>query len=133
MDGGWGFGQPAAQLATKLSIELAATHGVSAVSISACNHIGRLGEYVATIAGSGKMGMAWCNSGPVVAPFGGAGRVMGTNPFAWSAPLRDGMVVLDFATCEGGRGQAQDRSGRRAHRPSGQHHRQLRAAEHGPG
>jgi len=98
VDGAWGFGQPAAQLATKLSIELAGTHGVSAVSISACNHIGRLGEYVATIAGSGKMGMAWCNSGPVVAPFGGAGRVMGTNPFAWSAPLRDGMVVLDFAT-----------------------------------
>ncbi|HUC14166.1 MAG TPA: Ldh family oxidoreductase [Acidimicrobiales bacterium] len=98
VDGAWGFGQPAAQLATKLSIELADAHGVSAVSISACNHIGRLGEYVATIAGSGKMGMAWCNSGPVVAPFGGAGRVMGTNPFAWSAPLRDGTVVLDFAT-----------------------------------
>ena len=100
VDGAWGFGQPAAQLATKLSIELADAHGVSAVSISACNHIGRLGEYVATIAGSGKMGMAWCNSGPVVAPFGGAGRVMGTNPFAWSAPLRDGMVVLDFATAK---------------------------------
>jgi LDH2 family malate/lactate/ureidoglycolate dehydrogenase len=100
VDGAWGFGQPAAQLASKLSIELADTHGVSAVSISACNHIGRLGEYVATIAASGKMGMAWCNSGPVVAPFGGAGRVMGTNPFAWSAPLRDGMVVLDFATAK---------------------------------
>ena len=36
--------------------------------------------------------------GPIVAPFGGAGRVMGTNPYAWSAPLRDGVVVLDFAT-----------------------------------
>ncbi|MGD0810929.1 MAG: Ldh family oxidoreductase [Acidimicrobiales bacterium] len=100
VDGAWGFGQPAAQLATNLSIDLAGTHGVSAVSISACNHIGRLGEYVATIASSGKMGMAWCNSGPVVAPFGGAGRVMGTNPFAWSAPLRDGTVVLDFATAK---------------------------------
>lgn len=100
VDGAWGFGQPAAQLATSLSIELAAAHGVSAVSISACNHVGRLGEYVATIAGSGKMGMAFCNSGPVVAPFGGSGRVMGTNPFAWSAPLRDGMVVLDFATAK---------------------------------
>ena len=100
VDGAWGFGQPAAQLATALSIELADAYGVSAVSISACNHIGRLGEYVATIASSGKMGMAWCNSGPVVAPFGGAGRVMGTNPFAWSAPLREGMVVLDFATAK---------------------------------
>lgn len=61
VDGAWGFGQPAAQLATKLSIELADAHGVSAVSISACNHIGRLGEYVASITASGKMGMAWCN------------------------------------------------------------------------
>jgi LDH2 family malate/lactate/ureidoglycolate dehydrogenase len=98
VDGGWGFGQPAAQLATRISTRLAATNGVAAVSISSCNHIGRLGEYVASIADNSLMGMAFCNSGPVVAPFGGSGRVMGTNPFAWSAPLREGTVVLDFAT-----------------------------------
>jgi LDH2 family malate/lactate/ureidoglycolate dehydrogenase len=98
VDGGWGFGQPAAQLATQLATESASAHGISAVSISSCNHIGRLGEYVATIAEAGQMGMAFCNSGPIVAPFGGAGRVMGTNPFAWSAPLRDDFVALDFAT-----------------------------------
>jgi LDH2 family malate/lactate/ureidoglycolate dehydrogenase len=98
VDGGWGFGQPAAQLATRLASQLASANGVAAVAISACNHIGRLGEYVATIAEAGQMGMAFCNSGPVVAPFGGAGRVMGTNPFAWSAPLREGAVVVDFAT-----------------------------------
>jgi LDH2 family malate/lactate/ureidoglycolate dehydrogenase len=98
VDGGWGFGQPAAQLATRLAVELASANGVTAVSINACNHAGRLGEYVATIARSGQVGMAFCNSGPVVAPFGGVGRVMGTNPFAWSAPLCDDIVVLDFAT-----------------------------------
>jgi LDH2 family malate/lactate/ureidoglycolate dehydrogenase len=98
VDGGWGFGQPAAQAATRLAIELASDQGVAAVAISSCNHVGRLGEYVETIAGAGQMGMAFCNSGPVVAPFGGAGRVMGTNPFAWSAPLREGTVVVDFAT-----------------------------------
>ncbi|HXW81814.1 MAG TPA: Ldh family oxidoreductase, partial [Acidimicrobiales bacterium] len=98
VDGGWGFGQPAAQLATQLATDAASAHGIAAVAISACNHIGRLGEYVATIAEAGQMGMAFCNSGPIVAPFGGAGRVMGTNPFAWSAPLRDDFVALDFAT-----------------------------------
>jgi LDH2 family malate/lactate/ureidoglycolate dehydrogenase len=98
VDGEWGFGQPAAQLATDVAVELASHHGVAAVSISACNHVGRLGEYVATIARSGQVGLAFCNSGPVVAPFGGGGRVMGTNPFAWSAPLRNDVVVLDFAT-----------------------------------
>jgi LDH2 family malate/lactate/ureidoglycolate dehydrogenase len=98
VDGGWGFGQPAAQLATDVAVETASSHGIAAVSISSCNHIGRLGEYVATIAEAGQMGMAFCNSGPIVAPFGGAGRVMGTNPFAWSSPLGDGVVALDFAT-----------------------------------
>lgn len=98
VDGGWGFGQPAAQMATELVTNLASEHGVGVVAVSACNHIGRLGEYVATIAGAGQVGMAFCNSGPAVAPFGGAGRVLGTNPFAWSCPLRDGPVVLDFAT-----------------------------------
>jgi LDH2 family malate/lactate/ureidoglycolate dehydrogenase len=100
VDGGWGFGQPAAQMATKLAIELASTHAVSAVAISACNHVGRLGEYMSTIAAAGQMGMAFCNSGPVVAPFGGGGRVMGTNPFAWSAPRRGGSIVVDFATAK---------------------------------
>ncbi len=98
VDGGWGLGQPAAQLATDVAVRTASDHGIAAVSISACNHIGRLGEYVATIARSGQMGMAFCNAGPVVAPFGGAGRVMGTNPFAWSTARRDGPIVLDFAT-----------------------------------
>jgi LDH2 family malate/lactate/ureidoglycolate dehydrogenase len=100
VDGGWGFGQPAAQLATRLSTELASANGIAAVSVTSCNHIGRLGEYVASIAASGQMGMAFCNSGPIVAPFGGSGRVMGTNPFAWSAPLHNGSVVLDFATAK---------------------------------
>ena len=98
VDGAWGFGQPAAQLATNLATDLARDHGIGAVAISSCNHVGRLGEYVAFIASCGQFGIAFANSGPVVAPFGGVGRVMGTNPFAWSAPLRDGAVVLDFAT-----------------------------------
>jgi LDH2 family malate/lactate/ureidoglycolate dehydrogenase len=98
VDGGWGFGQPAAQLATELVAGLAAEQGIGAVAIAACNHIGRLGEYVALLAARGQMGMAFCNSGPVVAPFGGSGRVMGTNPFAWAVPSPEGAVVLDFAT-----------------------------------
>ena len=100
VDGQWGFGQPAAQLATGLAVEMASAHGVAAVAISSCNHVGRLGEYVGTIADAGLVGMSFCNSGPVVAPYGGGGRVMGTNPFAWSAPRRGGSIVLDFATAK---------------------------------
>lgn len=98
VDGNWGFGQPAAQMATEVVRRLASLHGVGAAAIRSCNHIGRLGEYVAAFARAGQIGMAFCNSGPAVAPFGGAGRVLGTNPFAWACPLRDELVVLDFAT-----------------------------------
>jgi LDH2 family malate/lactate/ureidoglycolate dehydrogenase len=97
--GGWGFGQPAAQLATRLATELAGEHAVAAVTIRDCNHVGRLGEYVAELACAGLMGLAFCNSGPVVAPFGGTGRALGTNPFAWAAPGGPhGPLMVDFST-----------------------------------
>lgn len=117
VDGGWGFGQPAAQMATELVKGIAADKGVGVVVITSCNHIGRLGEYVETLARSGQMGMAFCNSGPAVAPFGGAGRVMGTNPFAWSCPLRDGTVVLDFATSKVAEGKLKIALARGHHAP----------------
>jgi LDH2 family malate/lactate/ureidoglycolate dehydrogenase len=99
VDGGWGFGQPAAQLATALAIKAANAHAVAAVTIRNCNHIGRLGEYVTELAEAGLMGMAFCNSGAVVAPFGGTGRALGTNPFAWAAPGGPyGPLVVDFST-----------------------------------
>jgi uncharacterized oxidoreductase len=99
VDGGWGFGQTAARFATQLAADAAHEHGMAAVAISECNHVGRLGEYVASLAESGLVGLAWCNSGPVVAPFSSVRRMLGTNPFAWSAPGGPaGPLVLDFST-----------------------------------
>src|SRR5262245_41939088 len=46
VDAALGWGQPAARLATQTASELAAEHGVAAVAIANCNHVGRLGEYV---------------------------------------------------------------------------------------
>jgi LDH2 family malate/lactate/ureidoglycolate dehydrogenase len=99
IDGRWGLGQPAAKLAARTAADFAGLHGVSAVAIARCNHIGRLGEYVADLAEAGCVGLAFCNSGPVVAPAGGTRRTFGTNPFAWAAPVSAGApVVLDFST-----------------------------------
>lgn len=100
VDGALGWGQPAARLATRTAIALAAEYGVGTVTIVNCNHIGRVGEYVETIARAGMIGVAMCNAGPAVAPYGGYHRVMGTNPFAWAAPGGSGQppLVLDFAT-----------------------------------
>ena len=100
VDGAWGWGQPAAQLAIRTAIELADSQGVGIVAIKHCNHIGRLGEYVETLSAAGKIGMVVCNSVPAVAPFGGYTRLLGTNPIAWSAPVSRGKapVVVDLAT-----------------------------------
>lgn len=99
IEGNWGFGQPAARMAVDVLIPSARENGVAAVTIRDCNHVGRLGEYVTALADQGLVGLSFCNSGPAVAPFGGAGRALGTNPFAWAAPGGErGPVVADFST-----------------------------------
>jgi len=99
VDGSWGWGQPAAVLATRMAVELARTNAVSVVTVDRCNHVGRLGEYVESVAAAGMIGMAVCNAEPVVAPFGGHERLLGTNPIAMACPRRGGApVVYDIAT-----------------------------------
>ena len=100
VDGAFGWGQPAARCATEAAIALAAENGVGVVTIVNCNHIGRVGEYVEMIARAEMVGIAFCNAGPAVAPYGGYQRIMGTNPFAWAAPCGSDQppFVLDFAT-----------------------------------
>lgn len=100
IDGAWGWGHLAARLAAATVIELAAEYGVAAATIDHCNHVGRLGEYVEAVARAGLIGLALCNVDPAVAPFGGFGRVMGTNPLSWAAPRGAGNAPLfsDFAT-----------------------------------
>ena len=100
VDGGWGWGQSASYLATQTVIDSALKYGTATVVLSKTNHVGRLGEYVDLISKAGLMGIAFCNTGgPIVAPFGGTKRVLGTNPFAWSVPgTAEYNYVLDFST-----------------------------------
>ena len=100
IDGGWGWGQSASYLATQTVIDSALKYGTATVVLSKTNHVGRLGEYVDLISKAGLMGIAFCNTGgPIVAPFGGTKRVLGTNPFAWSVPgTAEYNYVLDFST-----------------------------------
>jgi uncharacterized oxidoreductase len=100
VDGQLGFGQPAARLATEVAAGLARTHGTGAVAIRRCNHVGRLGEWVGTLAEDGLAAFALCNADPTVAPFGGRERRLGTNPLAWAVPRAEGEppVVMDWAT-----------------------------------
>ena len=100
MDGGWGWGQPAAHLAVDTAAELARASGVGLVTVGRCNHVGRLGEYIEKLSRGGLMSLMICNARPAVAPYGGYTRLLGTNPIAWGAPQEAGTapLVVDFAT-----------------------------------
>lgn len=100
IDGQQCWGQLGARLAAQTAIELAHQFGLAAVTIDRCVHIGRVGEYVSTIAQAGMIGLAMCNHYPAVAPFGSREPIMGTNPIAWAVPRAAGFepVVVDFAT-----------------------------------
>lgn len=100
VDGEFGWGQAAAQLGARTAIAIAGELGAGVVAVSRCNHLGRLGDYVETMARAGFVGMAMSNIDRSVAPFGGRTRMLGTNPVAYASPRGAGRdpVVVDFAT-----------------------------------
>ncbi len=100
VDGKWGWGQPAFQLAVEETIGLAREFGIAIGTVDRCFHVGRVAPYVETIARAGMIGIAMANAGPAVAPYGGRTRVMGTNPVAWAVPGNDEAhpIALDIAT-----------------------------------
>ena len=109
VDGARGWGQPAAQLATRTAIKLARESGVGAVTLHRTNHVGRLGEYVEMMARAGFIGIAFSNINPAVAAFGGKARLFGTNPIAFATPRGEGQdpVLVDFATAGTAEGKLQ--------------------------
>jgi LDH2 family malate/lactate/ureidoglycolate dehydrogenase len=99
VDARHGFGQIAGRLAMDHAVQLARDNGVGMVAVKNSNHFGAAGYYAARAADQGFLGLAYSNSMPKVAPHGGRHRLLGTNPFAFSCPRRNGVpLVIDLAT-----------------------------------
>ncbi len=102
VDGNWGFGQPAAQLATQLAIAKARGSGIASVGIRHAGHIGRLGEYAETVAREDMIALVMASGGDtggLLAPYGGAERVFSTNPIGAGVPARrHAPFIMDYAT-----------------------------------
>jgi uncharacterized oxidoreductase len=97
-----GFGQIAAHFSMNETMKKAQAQGLAATGLLNCNHVGRRGEWVEMAAAQNLIGLAFCNGGRpggIVAPFGGAARLLGTNPIAAAAPVAGrAPFLLDFAT-----------------------------------
>jgi LDH2 family malate/lactate/ureidoglycolate dehydrogenase len=81
-----------------LAIDLARTSGVGIVGVNNSWFSGLLRYYVERAGQAGLIGIHAANSTARVAPFGGADRVLGTNPFAFAFPAEGAPLVIDFAT-----------------------------------
>jgi len=99
LDGNNGFGHYLGQQGMLKAIEIADESGIGLVGVRQANHFGAAAYYVHLAAERGKLGLAVSNSFPRVAPHGGVTPVLGTNPFAFGAPLRQGhSILVDLST-----------------------------------
>lgn len=100
VDGQMGFGQSLGIEAVALGLEKARSQGVSIIALRNAGHLGRIGEWAERACAEGFVSIHFvnCYHSQLVAPFGGIGRAMGTNPVAIGMPVEGGDFILDFAT-----------------------------------
>ncbi len=99
IDGNNGMGHHVGRLAMDAAIDRTRATGIAAVLVRNSNFLGAAGYYAQLASERGMVGLAMSNSFPKVAAYGGTRPVLGTNPLAFAAPLRDGTsVIVDLAT-----------------------------------
>ena len=106
LDAGNALGQLTGEQAMNLAIDKARQFAAGIVSVRHGFHFGAAGRYARQAADAGCVGIAMCNTRPLMPAPGGADRVVGNNPLAISVPA-DGEIpiVLDMATSEAAMGK----------------------------
>nr|NIN51804.1 malate dehydrogenase [Nitrososphaeria archaeon]NIQ32325.1 malate dehydrogenase [Nitrososphaeria archaeon] len=98
LDANWGFGQVMARRAMEMAVEKARAKDIGLASIRNCNHIGRVGEYPEIAAEHEMVGIAMCNGGGEVSPYGSIDPIYGTCPISIAIPTGGRPILLDMAT-----------------------------------
>lgn len=99
VDAGLGFCHAAFAAALPATRELVRRQGIGLLALRHSYSAGALGWMVDLLARDGFVSLGFANSSPLVAPWGGRTRKLGTNPLAFGAP-RAGQppFVVDMAT-----------------------------------
>jgi L-2-hydroxycarboxylate dehydrogenase (NAD+) len=98
LDGGQQSGIVVANHATRLAVKKAAQTGIGVVGIISISHVGMLAYYTERIARRKLIGFVCVNASAHVAPWGGADKVLGTNPMSYAFPTRHTPIIFDGAT-----------------------------------
>lgn len=100
VDGDAGLGHPASVMAMELAIAKAKASGTGVVSVRNSHHFGAAGYYAELAAAQGLIAMVSSTTRLcTLVPTFGAEPILGTNPFAFSAPAgQRPPVTLDIAT-----------------------------------
>jgi uncharacterized oxidoreductase len=109
LEGHHGFGQTVGPRAVAVGIEKARKTGAAIVALRHSGHLGRIGDFAEIAADAGLVSIHFVNvaGSPLVAPFGGRERRMGTNPLTIGVPLPgEPPLILDFATSAVAEGKA---------------------------
>ena len=98
VDGDNGFGYPAGALCADLLIERVKRHTTAFVGLRNTRHTGMMGYYIDRAARANVVAMAFSDCSALVAPWGGARKLLGTNPLAFGFPANPDPVIVDMAT-----------------------------------
>ncbi|MFN7023212.1 MAG: Ldh family oxidoreductase [Pseudorhizobium sp.] len=101
-----GFANPAFELGLAALAERSRALGLAALVINDCTHFSALWPEVEAVTEKGLAALVMCPSYATVAPTGGNKPLLGTNPFAFGWPRKNGSpYVFDFATSVAARGE----------------------------
>ena len=97
IDAGHALGQLTSDQATRLAVARARTHGMASVAVRNGFHFGTAGYWARRIASEGLVGIAMCNTRPLMPAPGGAQRLVGNNPLAVALPSTENAFLVDMA------------------------------------
>lgn len=106
LDAGHALGHLTGDQAMAIAIDKARQFSAGIVSVRHGFHFGAAGRYAQRAAQAGCIGIAMCNTRPLMPAPGGAERVVGNNPLAIALPTAgDIPIILDMATSEAAMGK----------------------------